>query len=113
MTFLKNYSFTSVGYTFLIGAFIIQYSILVNGLVHNIMNNHYEKIHLNIKSLITGDFASGAVLISYGAVLGKISLSQLFIMSLLEIIFYSLNESIGVNYYDQKRACKNNTRSSS
>ena len=34
MTFLKDYSFTSVGYTFLIGAFIIQYSILMNGLIH-------------------------------------------------------------------------------
>ncbi len=100
MTFLKNYSFTSVGYTFLIGAFIMQYSILVNGLIHNLMNNHYEKIYLNIRSLITGDFASGAVLISYGAVLGKISLNQLFFMSLLEILFYSINESIGVIHYE-------------
>ena len=48
MTFLKDYSFTSVGYTFLIGAFIIQYSILTNGLIHNIVNNHHEKILLNI-----------------------------------------------------------------
>ena len=100
MTFLKKYSFTSIGYTFLIGAFIMQYSILANGLIHNIMNNHYEKIYLNIESLITGDFASGAVLISYGAVLGKISLNQLFIMSLLEILFYSVNESIGVIHYE-------------
>ena len=99
MTFLKEYSFTSIGYTFLIGAFIMQYSILVNGLIHNLMNNHYEKIYLNIESLITGDFASGAVLISYGAVLGKISLNQLFIMSILEILFYSVNESIGVIHY--------------
>ena len=50
MTFLKKYSFTSVGYTFLIGAFIIQFSILMNGLIHNIVNNHYEKIYLSIIS---------------------------------------------------------------
>ena len=99
MTFLKEYSFTSVGYTFLIGAFIIQYSILINGLIHNIMNNHHEKILLNIKSLITGDFAAGSVLISFGALLGKVSLNQLFFISILEIIFYSLNESIGVIHY--------------
>jgi len=99
MTFLKKYSFTSVGYTFLIGAFIIQYSILMNGLIHNLISNHFDKIYLNIKSLITGDFAAGAVLISFGALLGKVSLNQLLIMSILEIIFYSLNESIGVIHY--------------
>ena len=99
MTFLKEYNFTSVGYTFFIGAFIIQYSILVNGLIHNLINNHYEIINLNIKSLITGDFAAGSVLISFGALLGKVSLNQLLLISILEIIFYSLNESIGVIHY--------------
>ena len=99
MTFLKKYSFTSVGYTFFIGAFIIQYSILMNGLIHNIMNNHHDKIYLSIESLITGDFAAGAVLISFGALLGKVSLNQLLIISILEIIFYSINESIGVIHY--------------
>ena len=99
MTFLKEYSFTSVGYTFLIGAFIIQYSILMNGLIHNIMNNHHDKIYLSIESLITGDFAAGAVLISFGALLGKVSLNQLLIISILEIIFYSINESIGAIHY--------------
>ena len=99
MTYLKKYSFTSVGYTFFIGSFIIQYSILMNGLIHNIMSNHHEKIYLSIESLITGDFAAGAVLISFGALLGKVSLNQLLLISILEIIFYSINESIGVIHY--------------
>ena len=99
MTFLKKYAFTSIGYTFLIGSFIIQYSILVNGLFHNIFMNHYEKIYLNIESLITGDFTVGAILISFGALLGKLSLSQLFFMSIIEVILYSVNESIGVIKY--------------
>ena len=99
MTFLKKYAFTSIGYTFLIGSFIIQYSILVNGLFHNIFMNHYEKIYLNIESLIIGDFTVGAVLVSFGALLGKLSLSQLFFMSIIEVILYSVNESIGVIKY--------------
>ena len=99
MTFLKKYAFTSIGYTFLIGSFIIQYSILVNGLFHNIFMNHYEKIYLNIESLISGDFTVGAVLVSFGALLGKLSLSQLFFMSIIEVILYSVNESIGVIKY--------------
>ena len=99
MTFLKEYSLTSIGYTFFIGAFVIQYSILINGFIHNIMNHHHDKINLSIESLITGDFAAGTVLISFGALLGKVSLNQLLLISILEIIFYSINESIGVVHY--------------
>ena len=47
MTFLKKYAFTSIGYTFLIGSFIIQYSILVNGLFHNIFMK-YDLLYLNL-----------------------------------------------------------------
>lgn len=36
-------------------------------------------------------------MISFGAVLGKISLKQLWLLATLEIIFYSLNEAIGVS----------------
>ena len=46
MTFLKKYAFTSLGYTFLISAFVIQYSILINGLIHNIFENQ-EKFPLH------------------------------------------------------------------
>ena len=61
--------------------------------------NHYEKIYLNIESLISGDFTVGAILISFGALLGKLSLSQLFFMAIIEVILYSVNESIGVINY--------------
>ena len=54
---------------------------------------------MDIQSLITGDFAAGAVLISFGALLGKINPLQLFIMAIFELIFYAINESIGVIEY--------------
>ena len=44
--------------------------------------------------LITSDFAAAAVLITFGAVLGKVSRLQLMIIGVLEIIFYALNEKI-------------------
>ncbi|CAI5718406.1 unnamed protein product [Peronospora destructor] len=46
--------------------------------------------------MINGDFAAGAVLISFGAVLGKTTPTQLIWMTCLEIIFYSINEYIVV-----------------
>lgn len=99
MTFLRKYSFSSVGLNFLISAITIQYSILINGFFHSLFKNHWEKLTLDITSLITGDFACGAVLITFGAVLGKISVEQLLIVIPLELIFYSVNESLGVEIF--------------
>ena len=47
---------------------------------------------------MTADFAAAAVLITYGAVLGKISRVQLLCVGMLEIIFYTINEWIAVKY---------------
>ena len=47
-------------------------------------------------SLIAGDFAAAAVLISFGAVLGKVSPLQLVVMAIVEVIFYTANEYVGV-----------------
>ena len=46
--------------------------------------------------MITSDFAAGAVLISFGAVLGKLSPPQIVIMAIVEIVFFSVNEYIGL-----------------
>lgn len=47
---------------------------------------------------MTADFAAAAVLITYGAVLGKISRVQLLGVGMLEIIFYTINEWLIVKY---------------
>jgi ammonium transporter Rh len=99
MTFMRSYNLSAVSYNFLLGAIAIQYSILINGFFHNLFHNEWDYIELDIQSLITGDFAAGAVLISFGAVLGKLSILQLIIMTLFELVFYSLNESLGVIVY--------------
>lgn len=49
--------------------------------------------------MIIGDFGAGAVLISFGAILGKCSLVQLWIVATLEVIFYALNETIGAGIF--------------
>lgn len=41
---------------------------------------------------MNADFAAGAVLISFGAVLGVLSPFQLLVMALLEVVVYALNE---------------------
>jgi len=44
-----------------------------------------QKVELDIVSLIDADFAAAAVLISMGAVLGKLTHSQMFFMMVIEI----------------------------
>lgn len=44
--------------------------------------------------LITSDFAAAAVLITFGAVLGKVSRIQLMIIGTMEVVFYALNEKL-------------------
>jgi len=99
MTFLHKYSFSSIGFNFLLACLSLQYSILINGFFHNLFEDHWENITLDIQSLITGDFAAGTILISFGAILGKVDGWALIIMTLFELVFYAINESIGVIKY--------------
>merc|ERR1719471_1675977 len=101
MVFLKTHSWTSVGFNFLIAAWVLQLGILMTDFWHMVFvappegKDRFHKISLDMTSLIVGDFAAGAVLITFGAVLGKCSLSQLWCLATLELIFYSINEAIG------------------
>jgi len=75
MTFMHKYAHSSIGFNFLLSVFTIQWGILVVGLLHNVWTSpeEFHTIQMDITTLIGGDFACGAVLISMGAVLGKVS----------------------------------------
>jgi len=80
MVFLKNNSWCSIGFNYLIACWAIQICILFTGFWHQIIEYHanpqreWHKIKLNYKNLILADFGAGAVLISFGAILGKCSI---------------------------------------
>jgi len=95
MTFLSKYGFSAVGYNFLISGLAIQWSILIAGFLHL----HHGKITIGIVELLGADFATAAVLISFGAVLGKTSALQLFVMTIIEIVIFNVNEYIGRNHF--------------
>lgn len=96
MTFLRKNGFNALGQTFLLGALSIQMGIMFETCVHGWWLGHDATVTLTLKNLIRGDFAAGAVLISMGAVLGRATWTQLIWMAFFELIFYSLNETIGV-----------------
>jgi len=56
-------------------------------------------IQIDITTMVAGDFGAAAVLITFGGILGRCSLQQLFLVAFLEIPFYALNEAIGVSQF--------------
>ena len=102
MVFLKSHSWASVGLNFVIAAYAMQLSVLSSGFWHQAFSkptDEWEKIPLTLSSLIVGDFGAGAVLITFGALLGKVSIGQLWCIATLEVIFWGLNEIICVHEY--------------
>jgi len=100
MTFLRKNGFNALGQTFLLGALSIQLGIMFEVLAHSWFEGHEAHVTLTLKHLIRGDFAAGAVLISMGAVLGRATWTQLIWMAFFELIFYSINEYIGVEKFE-------------
>uniref|UniRef100_E1BGB6 Ammonium transporter Rh type B n=1 Tax=Bos taurus TaxID=9913 RepID=E1BGB6_BOVIN len=91
MVFLQRYGFGSVGFTFLLAAFALQWSTLIQGFFHSFRGGY---ILVGMESMINADFCAGAVLISFGAVLGKTGPVQLLLMALLEVVLFGLNEFV-------------------
>ena len=55
-------------------------------------------IDVDLVTLLSADFATATVLISFGVVLGKTTPLQLAIMTVLEVIIFVVNEVIGRDY---------------
>lgn len=107
MTFLKRYSWSSLGFNFLFTAFTVQWSMLVQGFFNEYPEepegdgdiSKLQYIVVNLHSMIEAEFSTGAILISFGAVLGVASPVQLLIMIFLEIVIYKLNAWILVSFF--------------
>lgn len=98
MTFLRNYQFSAVGYTFLIGGISFQlYPIWETIFAVAFDSNKHFSIHYSIYTLMLSSFCAAAVLITYGAILGKVSGFQLMVILFIETIGFSLNERISLH----------------
>jgi ammonium transporter Rh len=57
-------------------------------------DNDWHLIEVDIHTCMEGMFLVASILISYGAIIGKVSPLQLVVMTLIEAVFYSLNKVI-------------------
>ena len=97
-SFLKRYSWTSIGHSFLLTIFSIESYLLFHDFWYYVLNDSIAlsrfSISFNSESVLSSNICAVAVLITFGVLVGKLSLFQIFLLSLLESFFYSLNEAI-------------------
>jgi len=105
MTFAKRYGFSAVGYNFLLSAICIQWALPVNGFISPTYlqssgderrlntegTSNVTEFHVGIAELIDADFSAAAMLITFGAVLGKTTPLQMLLVTILETLFLRFN----------------------
>ena len=74
MVFLKTFSWSAVGFTYIWSAFAIECYVLFYGFWFGAMTK-FGLINLNIELMINADFCAAAVMITFGALLGKVNLT--------------------------------------
>jgi len=87
MTFLELYGLSAVGFTMLLTVLNME----CNLLVENILTKDFE---ITLDSIINAEFSAAALLISFGALIGRATPLQMCIISILEAIFYAVNKVI-------------------
>jgi len=93
---LKKYAYSSIGYTFMIAAFAFQYVFFFNGLWLSIYHDHWEDVDLSLTAFIEAAYGAAAVIITFGAVLGKVSPLELLVLAIFEGFLYCLNYYINI-----------------
>ncbi|KAL3308792.1 hypothetical protein Ciccas_012670 [Cichlidogyrus casuarinus] len=92
MIFLRKHGYNSMGCNLFLCALVIQWALIMNGTTEVVDGIIYVDNLRIIRSL----FTLATVLISFGAVLGKVSHLQMLIMAVCEIPIVSWNEYLGI-----------------
>ncbi len=95
---MMYFSFSAVGYNFLVAAFVLEWALIVRGYMFD-FNIATQKFPIDVERIIVADFVAAAILISFGAVLGKTNPTQLIIMAFIEVLLQSANEFLGLRRF--------------
>jgi ammonium transporter Rh len=85
MTFLEKYGLSAVGLTMLLTALNMECNIVFEGLLTGTTK-------LSMDSIINAEFSAAALLISFGALIGRATPLQMCVLSIAEALFYTLNK---------------------
>jgi ammonium transporter Rh len=99
MTFLRKYGLSAVSLNMLVSVFAIQWHILAGSFIHMLFAGDVHTIMIDLNKFITGDFCAAVILITFGALIGKVNFQQLLVICFFEVLFFSCNESINTQYF--------------
>jgi ammonium transporter Rh len=95
---MRWYGLGAVGFTMLITAVGFQWYLFADSFWIQWFTipdtNDWTKVPINLYSLMDAMFGVSAVLISFGALIGKVSPLQLMVMTVIELALHSLNEKV-------------------
>jgi len=92
MTFLKRYAFTAVAMTMFLTVLATEWAVLVMGMLN--MGSDFV-IGVDATHMMEGGVAAAAVLITFGAILGKVNNLQLLAVCLIETTLFAVNAYVG------------------
>merc|ERR1719240_260485 len=93
MTFLKAYGLGAVGFTMYITCLGVEFAIIIESFMGK------GSLTIDFMSLLNGNFAVAAVLISFGGLIGKISPLQITVLRVVELTCYCANKVFFLKQY--------------
>ncbi|KAJ3434266.1 rh50 isoform b [Anaeramoeba flamelloides] len=87
----RNYGLSTMGYILLIVSFCVPFSIILNVFWYQVSIRDVRVYRIDLSIFIESMFATLTVMICFRALLGKVTPFLLFLVSIFEIFFYSLN----------------------
>eukprot|EP01090_Pellita_catalonica_P008737 TRINITY_DN19808_c0_g1_i1.p1 TRINITY_DN19808_c0_g1~~TRINITY_DN19808_c0_g1_i1.p1 ORF type:complete len:652 (-),score=101.34 TRINITY_DN19808_c0_g1_i1:33-1946(-) len=99
--FMKKYSYSGLGFTFLLAIFAFEWTILTRIFFDNAddvngTDEDWERGSLTIWMIINGMYGATAVLVTFGALLGRLKPFELILIVFLEVVAYNLNFYVSV-----------------
>lgn len=93
MTFIKNYTWSTLSYTFFLNAVVVQLYILFQTFWHTVFhsNGYTFDIVINEKNFTAASYCVASMLIGFGAVIGKVGPLELLVMIIFGVFGYTLN----------------------
>jgi ammonium transporter Rh len=96
VVFLRRYGFGAISMNLLLAAFTVEWAVIIRGFLSNNFAQH-SVFTVGLNELIYADFTVAAILISFGALVGKLSPVQYLLMAIIETPIAILVEHLLLN----------------
>uniref|UniRef100_A0A8C3W293 Ammonium transporter AmtB-like domain-containing protein n=1 Tax=Catagonus wagneri TaxID=51154 RepID=A0A8C3W293_9CETA len=96
-TSLRRHCWSSVAFNLFLLALGVQLTVLLDGFLNHIF---FGKININLTSIQRATMSATSVLISAGAILGKVNLVQLVFMTVTEVTAFSTTRMVAKRFLE-------------